>query len=43
MTELHWETVTPLMRDVLRAVGQSDLCSRFYLAGGSGLALQLGH
>ena len=43
MTDLHWETVTPLMRDVLRTVGQSDLCLRFYLAGGTALALQLGH
>ena len=43
MTELHWETVTPLMRDVLRMVGGSDLCPRFYLAGGTALALQLGH
>jgi Nucleotidyl transferase AbiEii toxin, Type IV TA system len=43
MTELHWETVTPLMRDVMRTIGQSDLCPRFYLAGGTALALQLGH
>ncbi len=43
MTELHWETVTPLMREVLRTVGQSDLAPRFYLAGGTALALQLGH
>jgi hypothetical protein len=25
MTDLHWETVTPLMRDVMRTVGASDL------------------
>ena len=43
MTELHWQTVTPLMREVLRTVGKSDLCPRFYLAGGTALALQLGH
>jgi Nucleotidyl transferase AbiEii toxin, Type IV TA system len=43
MTDLHWETVTPLMRDVMRTVGASDLCPRFYLAGGTALALQLGH
>lgn len=43
MTALHWETITPLMRDVLRTIGQSDLCPRFYLAGGTALALQLGH
>ena len=43
MTELHWETVTPLMREVLQIIGQSDLAPRFYLAGGTALALQLGH
>jgi len=43
MIDLHWKTVTPLMREVLRTVGQSDLCPRFYLAGGTALALQLGH
>lgn len=40
---LYWEMVTPLMRQVLRTVGQSSLCPRFYLAGGTALALQLGH
>jgi hypothetical protein len=43
MTKLHWETATPLMREVMQTVGQSDLVSRFYLAGGTALALQLGH
>ncbi len=43
MIVLHWETITPLMHEILRVVGQSDLCPRFYLAGGTALALQLGH
>lgn len=43
MTELYWETVTPLMRQVMQTLGQSELCPRFYLAGGTALALQLGH
>jgi len=43
VTDLYWETVTSQMREVLRAVGESELCPRFYLAGGTGLALQLGH
>jgi hypothetical protein len=43
MTDLRWETITPLMREVLRTVGRSELCPRFYLAGGTALALQLGH
>jgi hypothetical protein len=40
---LHWETITPSMRQVLQAIGRSSLCPRFYLAGGTALALQLGH
>ncbi|MBN1583851.1 MAG: nucleotidyl transferase AbiEii/AbiGii toxin family protein [Anaerolineae bacterium] len=43
MTALHWETITPLMRQVMTTLGQSDLAGRFYLAGGTALALQLGH
>jgi hypothetical protein len=43
VTELHWETVTLQMRRVMQTVGQSDLVPRFYLAGGTALALQLGH
>ena len=43
MTALHWQTVTPLMRQALETVGQSELVPRFYLAGGTALALQLGH
>jgi hypothetical protein len=43
MSELHWETVTSLMREVMQTVGRSELCPRFYLAGVTALALQLGH
>lgn len=43
MTAPHWETVTPTMRQVLEVVGQSDLVPDFYLAGGTALALQIGH
>jgi predicted nucleotidyltransferase component of viral defense system len=43
MTDLRWETITPLMRQMLQTVGRSELCPRFYLAGGTALALQLGH
>ena len=43
MTALHWRTVTAHMRRVLEVVGRSDLVPDFYLAGGSALALQLGH
>jgi len=40
---LYWEMLTPFMRQALRTIGQSSLCPRFYLAGGTALALQLGH
>jgi len=40
---LHWDTITPAMRQVLQTIGRSSLCPRFYLAGGTALALQLGH
>jgi hypothetical protein len=43
MMKWHWETVTPSMRAIMQVVGQSELITRFYLAGGTALALQLGH
>ncbi len=39
----HWEAVPPLLRDLLVEIGQMPFASRFYLAGGSALALRLGH
>lgn len=43
MTDLHWNTISPAMKDVLSVFGQSVLAEKFYLAGGTALALQLGH
>jgi hypothetical protein len=43
MNALHWETISPEMRQVMVGFGQSELGPRFYLAGGTALALQLGH
>lgn len=43
MINLHWETISPDMRPVMAGFSQSELGSRFYLAGGTALALQLGH
>jgi len=43
MSELYWKTISPVMRDVLAGFGQSRLSTDFYLAGGTALALQLGH
>ena len=40
---LYWETITPAMRQVMTVFGQSEIGARFYLAGGTALALQLGH
>lgn len=39
----HWETVSPAMRALLTFAGKQEFTARFYLAGGTGLALQLGH
>ena len=43
MSELHWNTITPAMRSVLAVYAKSKLSKEFYLAGGTALALQLGH
>lgn len=43
MTDLHWNTITPTMRAVWDGFLQSELAGEFYLAGGTALALQLGH
>jgi hypothetical protein len=40
---VHWEVITPQMRDLLRFIGQQPFAGRFYLAGGTALALRLGH
>lgn len=39
----HIETVGPEMLEILRHVGRQAFASRFYLAGGTALALHLGH
>jgi predicted nucleotidyltransferase component of viral defense system len=39
----QWETITPTMRDLLAWIGMQPFASKFYLAGGTGLALRLGH
>jgi hypothetical protein len=43
LTPVHWEAITPPMREVLRFIGQCPFAGRFYLAGGTALALRLGH
>lgn len=41
--ELHWITITPVMRQVLLTFSTTAIGEHFYLAGGTALALQLGH
>lgn len=43
LTNPHWETVSPILREILQTVGQFRFARRFYLAGGTALTLQLGH
>lgn len=43
LTSPHWETVPPAMHALLTFAGKQEYAARFYLAGGTGLALQLGH
>jgi len=43
MDKLFWNTITENMRVVLRGFSQSETGRHFYLAGGTALALQLGH
>ena len=40
---LHWEAITPEARSALAFLAQQPFIQRFYLAGGTALALQLGH
>jgi predicted nucleotidyltransferase component of viral defense system len=39
----YWAAIPPLLQDVFQELGRQSFISRFYLAGGTALALQLGH
>jgi hypothetical protein len=39
----HWEAVTAGSRELLATLGQLETLRPFYLAGGTALALRLGH
>ena len=41
--QLFWNTITPTMRSIWAGFCKSDISREFYLAGGTALALQLGH
>ncbi len=43
LTHPHWEAVPPLLRELVAEIGQMPFAGRFYLAGGTALALRLGH
>jgi len=43
LSQPHWEALTPATRAAFDRVARLDLMPRFYLAGGTGLALHLGH
>jgi hypothetical protein len=38
-----WETISPNMRELLAWIGRQAFAKRFYLAGGTALALRMGH
>ena len=41
--KLHYETVTPLLREVLNDIMANSIFEPFYLVGGTSLSLRLGH
>jgi hypothetical protein len=43
MSELYWDVISENMRFVLNAFFQSSMADYFYMAGGTALALQIGH
>ena len=43
MSAIHWEAISPAMREVMQVFGKSQIGEHFYLAGGTALALQIGH
>jgi len=43
MSKAHWEALTPETREAFHQVARLPFIKIFYLAGGTGLALHLGH
>jgi hypothetical protein len=39
----HWEALTPATQSAFHQVSQMPIIPNYYLAGGTGLALHLGH
>jgi len=40
---IFWETISNEMRQMMKVFARAEIGTRFYLAGGTALALQLGH
>jgi len=43
MMHIHWESLTSETKELFDLVSRLSFISEFYLAGGTGLALQIGH
>lgn len=43
MKNLHWNTVSPLLKEILLDLMREELFSPFCLVGGTALSLQIGH
>ena len=43
MEKLHWNTVSPLLKEILIDLMDEPLFSPFRLVGGTALSLQIGH
>ncbi|MDP2965395.1 MAG: nucleotidyl transferase AbiEii/AbiGii toxin family protein [Pelolinea sp.] len=43
LTFPNWRTISSEMRQLLQSLGQLEITQSFYLAGGTALALQIGH
>lgn len=43
MTDPHWEALTPSTHQAFHLIARFPFITEFYLAGGTGLALHLGH
>lgn len=43
LTQPHWDKVPLALRQIVESIGDLPFTSRFYLAGGTAVALQLGH
>lgn len=43
LTAIHWQTVSIPIQRLLKIFGARECIQPFYLAGGTGLAMQLGH